>query len=93
MNLYIGYTITFYVVVLYDDGLYVVAELNQINLPSSVSELHDFVSQQSLDKLLDMYKTLQNISPNLNFEQWQLFHRITLDTPSFKSVISKTRSS
>ncbi|CDH57262.1 hypothetical protein RO3G_07068 [Lichtheimia corymbifera JMRC:FSU:9682] len=86
----IGCTITFYIEVLYDNGLYVMADLHQVNLPSSIAELPDFLSQHTLDSLLDIFSTLKTISTTLDIDQWRSHHRPTLATPSFKSVISKT---
>lgn len=58
---------TFYVEALYDEGLYVVAELCSVTLPSSLKEFPALA--ENLNGLLDVFLTLKTVSGNLDQEQ------------------------
>lgn len=86
-----GPSITFYVQALIDEGAYVMCELHQIQLPQSISDLPHFLGQ--LDSIMDIYKTLQSIQPELDSERWQKLFRETLGTPTFRRIVNRSGSS
>ncbi|KAJ8662538.1 hypothetical protein O0I10_001499 [Lichtheimia ornata] len=85
----IGCKVTFYVETLYDEGLYVVAELCTVTLPSSLKEFAALT--ENVDNLLDVYLTMKTVSCNLDQCKWEANRRDTLDTPSFRAAMSKSK--
>ncbi|CDH54442.1 predicted protein [Lichtheimia corymbifera JMRC:FSU:9682] len=83
----IGCKVTFYVQALVDEGVYVLAELCQITLPTSLQELVNLLND--LGKLLDVYRTLESTGPSLDHEAWKKNSRETLDTPRFRQALRK----
>ncbi|KAI7877015.1 hypothetical protein K492DRAFT_181198 [Lichtheimia hyalospora FSU 10163] len=86
----IGCKITFYVEALYDEGVYLLAELCQITLPTSLQEVPNFLDD--LGKLLDIYRTVESTTSTLDEEEWEKNARETLNTPRFpwRSIQEKT---
>lgn len=86
----IGCKITVYVEALVDEGVYVLAELQKVILPSSLREVPSFV--KNLDALLDVFQTFETTAPVLKEEDWQKNYRETLDTPRFRAAMDKSRT-
>lgn len=87
LNHRVGCKITFYVQALVDEGVYVLGELCQITLPTSLQELVNLLND--LGKLLDVYRTLESTGPKLDHEAWRKNSRETLDTPRFRQALQK----
>lgn len=86
---FLGCKATFYIETLCDEGLYVVVELCSVTLPSSLKEFPTLI--ENLDNLLDVYLTLKTVNCNLDQSEWEANRRDTLDTPSFRAAMSKSK--
>ncbi|KAI9275440.1 hypothetical protein BDA99DRAFT_495467 [Phascolomyces articulosus] len=85
----IGTSLTFYNVLLYDEGVYVVAEINKICLPTSQQEAPKLVDQ--IDKLYNIYLDLQKTG-TLDTDFFDRCTRETTDTPVLDNILDKSRA-
>ncbi|KAG2224222.1 hypothetical protein INT45_001340 [Circinella minor] len=85
----LGTSVTFYNVLLYDEGVYVVAELHKISLPTSQQEAPKLLDQ--IDKLYNIYIELQKTS-TLDADFFDRCTRETTDTPVLDQILEKSQA-
>lgn len=72
------------------EGVYAMYEMHTINFPKSLEDVNSFLSQ--MDAFYEVCEAIQSIKEELGSAFWEKCHRHTLDTPTFRSIIDKTRS-
>ncbi|RGB22777.1 hypothetical protein C1646_775569 [Rhizophagus diaphanus] len=85
----VGQHITFYLTTLLCDALYVMVEVSHVDVPMSLEEVPAFLT--SLDTLLIISNTFWD-NCIVSTENKEPSRRSTLETPSFKEMVSKSRN-
>ena len=85
----VGETMAFYLEYLAAEGTYIVARLNRIKLSRGIMEIEEFIS--AIPSLYRVYTAFKASKATVTREYWIEKYRETLDTPSFRTVIDKSR--
>ncbi|KAI9309596.1 hypothetical protein BJ944DRAFT_226692 [Cunninghamella echinulata] len=87
----VGDYITFYIMMLKSDGLYVMLEIGHIKIPMSVYEIPTYIAH--LDELLDVLHVYYNTILNQPIQPTSTNNRKrkTITTPQFDKIVDKTK--
>ena len=85
----LGTSLTFYNVLLYDEAVYVVAEMSKVFLPKWQQEAIKLLDQ--IDKLYNIYLDLQNTNI-LDDEFFDRCNCETINTPVLDTILDKSQA-